>query len=62
MSMNIEDIKHYIWEEYPSLTATEIDSLIDHLYSSKYVRYNPADWPRVIEIILSRPDVYPLTA
>ena len=62
MSMDIEEIRHYIWEAYPDLVLTEIDSLIDHLYSSEYVRHNPGDWQQVIAIILSRPDVYPLTA
>ena len=60
--MNLEDIRHYIWEVNSGLTDTEIDSLIDHLYSSEYVRHNPGDWEQVIDIILSRPDVYPLTA
>jgi hypothetical protein len=60
--MDYEQIKHYIWEEYPSLAVTEVDSLIDHLYSSEYVRHNPGDWQQVIDIILSRPDVYPLTS
>ena len=62
MSMNLEDIRHYIWEVNSGLTDTEVDSLIDHLYSSEYVRHNPGDWEQVIDIILSRPDVYPLTA
>ena len=60
--MNTEEIKHYIWEVNSSLTDTEIDCLLGHLYSSEYVRHNPSDWPQVIDIMLSRPDVYPLTA
>jgi hypothetical protein len=60
--MNLEEIRDYIREQYPSLAVTEVDSLIDHLYSSEYVRHNPGDWEQVIDIILSRPDVYPLTA
>ena len=60
--MNPEEIRHYIQEVNSGLSLTEIDCLLDHLYSSEYARLNPGDWQQVIDIILSRPAVYPLTA
>ena len=55
-----DEVIEYIKEEIrPKLKKAQIKKMMDHLYASQYVA-NTGNWEEVIDIILSRPDVYPL--
>jgi hypothetical protein len=55
-----DEVIEYIREEIrPKLKKAQIEKMMDHLYASQYVA-NTGNWEEVIDIILSRPDVYPL--
>ena len=55
-----DEVIDYIKEEIrPKLKKAQIEKMMDHLYASQYVA-NTGNWEEVIDIILSRPDVYPL--
>ena len=54
------EVIDYIRKEIrPRLKKAQIERMMDYLYSSEYVR-STGNWQEVIDIILSRPDVYPL--
>ena len=55
-----DEVIDYIKEEIrPKLKKAQIEKMMDHLYASEYVAAT-GNWEEFIDIILSRPDMYPL--
>ena len=55
-----DEVIDYIKEEIrPKLKKAQIEKIIKYLYASEYVAAT-GNWEEVIDIILKRPDVYPL--
>ena len=55
-----DEVIDYIKEEIrPKLKKAQIEKIIEYLYASEYVA-STGNWEEVIDIILKRPDVYPL--